>query len=187
MQRAHGEIGFKSKNPAWCQFLHLPTPNLPYWWHAGSTHILRTPCHHVGQAYGPAGARSIAAESLLIKHQSLIVSRSRQRALNLRTGDRILMSVFALLMRPVGLAKSAVIIKTSTIPRFHQALKEWKYRLLFSPKRRGRPGRLAMENTLPWTVPYSCGCVISNSPLTRRHRQIADGIRQGLKAEGTSE
>jgi hypothetical protein len=187
MQRVHAELVFKSKNPAWCQFLHLPTPNLPYWWHARSAHTLRTPCHYIDQAYGPGGARSIVAESLLIKHQPLIVSRSRQRVPNLRTAEQILMSVFALLMRPVRLAKSAVIIKPSTILEFHQALKDRKNRLLFSRKRRGRPGRPPMRNTLSWTVPYSCGCVISNSPLTRRHRQIADGIRQGLKAEETGE
>ena len=89
---------------------------------------------------GPGGARSIVAESLLIRHQLLIVNRSRQRAPNLRTSDRLLMSMFAWLMRPVRLAKSAVIIKPSTILRFHRALKERKYRLLFSPKRRDRPG-----------------------------------------------
>jgi hypothetical protein len=32
---------------------------------------------------GPGGARSIVAESLLLKHQLLILNRSRQRAPNL--------------------------------------------------------------------------------------------------------
>ena len=163
MQRVHAELVFKSKNPAWCQFLRLPTPNLPYWWHARSAHTLRIPCHYIDQSYGPGGARSIVAEALLIKHQPLIVSRSGQRVPNLRTVEQILMSVFALLMRRVRLAKSAVIVKSSTILRFHQALKDRKYRLLYSLRHRSRPGRPPMENTLPWTVPYSCGCVISNS------------------------
>ena len=89
---------------------------------------------------GPGGVRSAVAESLLIKHQLLIVNRSRLRAPNLRTGDRLLMSMFAWLMRPVRLAKSAVIIRPATILRFHRALKDRKYRLLFSPKYRGKPG-----------------------------------------------
>ena len=76
---------------------------------------------------GPGGARSIVAETLLIKHQLLIFNRSRLRAPNLRTGDRILMSVFALLMRPVRLAKSAVIIRPTTTLRFHRAHKDRKY------------------------------------------------------------
>jgi len=50
MQRVHAKLVFKSKNPAWCQFLHLPTPNLPYWWHARSAHTLRTPCHYCDNA-----------------------------------------------------------------------------------------------------------------------------------------
>jgi putative transposase len=89
---------------------------------------------------GPGGARSVVAESLLVKHQLLIVNRSRQRAPNLRIGDRILMSVIALLMRPARLAKSAIIVRPATILRFHQALKDRKYRLLFSPKCRAKPG-----------------------------------------------
>ena len=38
----------------------------------------------------PGGARSIVAESLLLKHQLLILNRSRQRAPNLSASDRIL-------------------------------------------------------------------------------------------------
>ncbi len=39
---------------------------------------------------GPGGVRSVVAESLLLKHQLLIVNRSRQRSPNLRPSDRIL-------------------------------------------------------------------------------------------------
>src|SRR6202045_5058805 len=38
---------------------------------------------------GPWGARSLVAESLLLKHQLLILNRSRQRAPNLSASDRI--------------------------------------------------------------------------------------------------
>jgi len=36
---------------------------------------------------GPGGVRSLVAESLLLKHQLLIVDRSRQRTANLRSPD----------------------------------------------------------------------------------------------------
>jgi len=39
---------------------------------------------------GPGGVRSVVAESLLLKHQLLIVNRSRQRSPNLSAWDRIL-------------------------------------------------------------------------------------------------
>lgn len=38
----------------------------------------------------PGGARSIIAESLLLKHQLLILNRSRARAPNLRPFDRVI-------------------------------------------------------------------------------------------------
>jgi hypothetical protein len=43
-------------------------------------------------------------------------------------------------MRPSRLLRSAIVLKPSTIMGFHRALVQRKYRLLFSPKRRGRPG-----------------------------------------------
>ena len=45
---------------------------------------------------GPGGVRSLVAESLLLKHQLLIVNRSRQRTPNLRSSDRILAGLLAL-------------------------------------------------------------------------------------------
>lgn len=39
---------------------------------------------------GPGGVRSIVAESLLLKHQLMIVNRSRQRSSNLSAWDRTL-------------------------------------------------------------------------------------------------
>ena len=88
---------------------------------------------------GPGGARSIVAESLLVKHQPLIVNRSPQRAPSLRSGDRLLIGMFDLLMRPARLTKSAIIVRPATIFRFHKALKDRKYRRLFSPKGRAKP------------------------------------------------
>ncbi|MEE8538579.1 MAG: helix-turn-helix domain-containing protein [Woeseiaceae bacterium] len=89
---------------------------------------------------GPGGARSVIAESLLVKQQLLILNRSRQRAPNLRASDRILAGVCALFMRPARVIRSAIVLKPSTILDFHRILRKRKYRLLFSPKRRGRTG-----------------------------------------------
>ena len=52
---------------------------------------------------GPGGVRSVVAEPLLLKHQLLIVNRSRQRTPNLRSSDRILAGLMALLVRPTRL------------------------------------------------------------------------------------
>ena len=70
-------------------------------------HLITT----VTRLFGPGGARSIVAESLLVKHQLLIVNRSRERAPNLRTSDRIIAGLCAMLMRPSRILRSAVILK----------------------------------------------------------------------------
>lgn len=89
----------------------------------------------------PGGARSVIAESVLLKHQLLILNRSRRRAPNLRISDRLVAGFCFLFVRPVRLARVAIALKPSTLLNFHRALVQRKYRLLFSPsKRRTRPG-----------------------------------------------
>ena len=94
----------------------------------------------IARLMGPGGVRSVIAESLLVKHQLLILNRSRQRSPNLRASDRILVGVCSLFMRPARVICSAIVLKPSTILDFYRVLRQCKYRLLFSPKRRGRPG-----------------------------------------------
>ncbi len=43
-------------------------------------------------------------------------------------------------MRPARLLRSAIVLKRSTILSFHRTLVKRKYRLLFTPKTRGKPG-----------------------------------------------
>jgi hypothetical protein len=88
----------------------------------------------------PGGVRSVIAESVTIKHQLVILNRSRQRSPNLRVSDRIIAGFCALLIHPGRLIRSAIVLKPSTLMRFHRALKDRKYRLLFSPKSRKKPG-----------------------------------------------
>jgi hypothetical protein len=61
-------------------------------------HLLATPA----RLAGPGGARSVVAESGLVKHQLLILNRSRKRSPNLRASDRVVSGLCALFMRPVG-------------------------------------------------------------------------------------
>src|SRR5207244_6345924 len=49
-------------------------------------HLIAT----LARLLGPGGVRSLVAESLLLKHQLLIVNRSRQHSPNLSSGGRIL-------------------------------------------------------------------------------------------------
>ena len=94
----------------------------------------------VARLLGPGGARGLLAETLLLRHQLLIVNRTRKRAPNLRTWDRISLGVLSLFMRPRRIRKSAIVVSPATILNFHSALVKRKYRRLFSGQRKGRPG-----------------------------------------------
>src|SRR5438093_1508133 len=85
-------------------------------------HLLAT----VARLAGPGGARSVVAESVLVKQQLLILNRSRKCSPNLRFADRIVAGVCALLMRPGRLIRSAIVLKPSTLLRLHRALKKRK-------------------------------------------------------------
>jgi len=82
----------------------------------------------------------VVAESVLVKHQLRILNRGRKRAPNLRAADRIIAGLCTLFMRPTRVLRSAIVLKTSTLLYLHNALKKRKYCLLFTPKRRRRPG-----------------------------------------------
>ncbi len=87
----------------------------------------------------PGGTRAVVVETLLIKHQLVTLNRSRRRAPNLTAMDRIVMGLCTLFMNPSRIRKVAAALKPATLLAFHRALKERKYRRLFSPQRRGNP------------------------------------------------
>jgi integrase len=59
-------------------------------------HLLST----LVRAAEPGGVRAVLAESLLLKHQLLVLSRPRNRAPRLRPWDRLLFGIGALLVAP---------------------------------------------------------------------------------------
>ena len=99
-------------------------------------HLLAT----VARLAGPGGARSVVAESVLVKHQLLILNRSRKRSPNLRSFDRVVIGLCALLMRQGRFIRSAIVFKPSTLLRLHRALIQRKYRRLFSSAGPTKPG-----------------------------------------------
>ena len=99
-------------------------------------HLLVT----LGRLTGPGGVRAVAAESLAVKHQLLIMKRSQRRSPNLTAWDRMILGFCTLLVSPRRWGKISVILKTSTLLRLHRALVRRKCRLLYSSRRCGRPG-----------------------------------------------
>src|ERR1700737_3693416 len=87
----------------------------------------------------PGGLRSVA-ESVLVKHQLLILNRGRKRAPNLRSADRVIAGLCTLFMLPVRVLRSAIVLKPSTLLHLHHLLAKRKYQMLFSTKRGRQPG-----------------------------------------------
>ena len=88
----------------------------------------------------PGGLRSVVAESVLVRHQLLILSRGRKRAPHLRATDRIIAGLCTLFMPPARILRSAIGLRPSTLLHLHKVLKKRKYRMLFSPPCGRRPG-----------------------------------------------
>src|ERR1700676_4944710 len=99
-------------------------------------HLITT----VSRLARPGGVRSVVAESVLVKHQLLILNRSRRRSPNLCLADRVVAGVCTLLIRPSRLVRAAIVLKPSTLLRLHRALTTRKYRRLFSATAPKKPG-----------------------------------------------
>ena len=99
-------------------------------------HLLAT----LAKLLGPGGAKAIVADSLLMKQQLLIVNRSRRRAPNLMPMDRILLGFWSLFLSEHHIERAAVILRPSTLLKFHDILERRKYRLLYTPRKKGKPG-----------------------------------------------
>lgn len=99
-------------------------------------HLITT----VFQLVQPGGMRAVMAESVLTRHQLLILSRPRRRAPSLRILDRLIAGFCSLWIMPSRFGRMAIVFKPSTLLKFHRALVQQKYRLLFSPKHMTKPG-----------------------------------------------
>jgi putative transposase len=91
-------------------------------------HLLTT----IAKLLGPGGAKTIVADSLLMKQQLLIMNRARRRAPNLTALDRFLLGFWSLFLSSRHIQRAAVILRPSTLLGFHNLLKQRKYRLLYS-------------------------------------------------------
>jgi putative transposase len=68
------------------------------------------------------GVRDVVAESLLLKHQLIISIRARQRAPNLAPTDRFVLGLTTLFVNPTRIPKLGVLMKPTTLFKFHKAL-----------------------------------------------------------------
>jgi transposase InsO family protein len=101
-----------------------------------TAHLVTT----IARLLGPGGTRAVIADNLLMKQQLLIVNRTRRRAPNLTTLDRFLLGFWSMFLSPRHISRAAVIIRPSTLLKFHRLLKQRKYRRLYSSGHQLKPG-----------------------------------------------
>ncbi len=95
-----------------------PNPQTPQaWWHEG------------------IDCRESAAEATAGSSHP-----SRKRAPNLSPLDHFLLDLWTIFLDPRRIKRAALLVKPTTLLRCHQALIKWKYRLLYSSQKRGKPG-----------------------------------------------
>jgi hypothetical protein len=129
----------------------------------------------------------------LLKQQLIIHSRPRQRAPNLSATDRALLGFWSLFLNPRRIVRSAIIIKPSTLLRFHNALKKQKYRLLYSPLGGRKPGpkgpsaEVINAMLATWMVPLFVECLVKLPPVKAgRHISAQITTRYSNTIDGTS-
>src|SRR6516164_3366599 len=150
-----------------------------------AVHLLST----IAKLVRPGGVRTVVAESLVLKQQLLISSRSRRRAPNLNSFDRFVLGLGSLFVTPSRIPRLAVILKPRTLLRFHEAvptanprrLTATANRLILAPNERSLQVDLVR---LDRTVPVA-GCVGGrdpgpSTPTQRAAAQILEaiGLRQ---------
>ena len=83
----------------------------------------------------PGGINALVAANLALRQQLIVLKRSRTRAPNLRTVDRLILAMSAMFICVQRVSKIAVAVGPATILRFHRDLV-----LLTAEKRRNLTG-----------------------------------------------
>ena len=78
------------------------------------------------------GVKALIAENNALRHQLAVMNRGRQRCPVLLPADRLVLGLCSLWFSPKSWHRVAVILKPSTLLKFHKALVKRKYQLFFT-------------------------------------------------------
>jgi len=88
----------------------------------------------------PGGVKAMAAENVLLRQQLITLNRHQKRSPRLSMSLRFIYGILVLFIHPRRLLRIAIVIKPKTLLRFHRALVDKKYHLLFTRTSRNKPG-----------------------------------------------
>ncbi len=104
--------------------------------------------HLVLKLCKPNGGRAVIAENLILRQQLIVLQRKYRRSPNLTFFDRLIFAILGANVTSARLLKIAITVKPSTIIAFHKALVKRKYKTLYSPKTRRKPGPIGPSDDL---------------------------------------
>ncbi len=84
-------------------------------------------------------AAALVAEIVLLRHQLLVLTRSKKKCPTLITFGRALIALFAFKMAPKRIGKTSIAIASAILLDFHRALVNRKYSKIFSEKSHAKP------------------------------------------------
>lgn len=88
----------------------------------------------------PSGVRAIAAENIALRKQLIVLTRHQKRSPKLTIFEKITFGILTAMINPKRLSRIAIVLKPTTLLKFHKALVQRKYQLLFSNKKPKKPG-----------------------------------------------
>lgn len=88
----------------------------------------------------PGGKNALLAENIMLRKQLIILTRSRKRAPNLNSLQRLAFATLASVINPKRLFRLSIIIRPHVLIKFHKALINRKYSILFSTKTKRKCG-----------------------------------------------
>jgi len=127
-------------------------------------HLVAVFLRAVSRIAGRGVVKQAIAENLVLRHQLLVLNRSRKRAPQVSPWDRLWLGFLAAILRPRRMIRNAVVFRPATLLRFHKALVRRKYRLLFSGLQKHRPGPKGPDARLIYAIVEfkrrnpRCGC-----------------------------
>jgi hypothetical protein len=83
---------------------------------------------------GPGGAKTVVADSLLMKQQLRVINRSRQRAPNFSVLDQFMLGFWSLFLSPHHILRAAVVIGCNPSCATLEAVVEMRILKKWTPK-----------------------------------------------------
>ena len=96
----------------------------------------------------PCGVRAVAAENIALRQQLITLSRGKKRAPRLTFFDKITLGILTTMISAKRFARISIILKPATLLKFHKALVNRKYRLLFLNKFQKKSGPKGPDQTI---------------------------------------